>query len=213
MADTRLQDFIDAALKAGESRKDISAALTAAGWSAEQIKDGMRLFADVPFAVPVPRPRAQLSARDAFFYLMMFGALYVSAYQLGNLLFSFINLALPDALSQYEIPRAERTVRWATASLIIAFPLFLWVARLLGREVRQDPTRRNSAVRRWLTYLTLLIAAGVIVGDSITLLYNLLSGELTLRFVLKVIVVAAITGSIFGYYLKSARLDSEESRP
>ena len=210
MADTRLHDFIDAALMAGKSREDVSEALKAAGWSVEQINDGLEFFADVPFEVPVPRPRAQLSARDAFLYLMMFGALYVSAYQVGNLLFSFINLALPDPVNQFEIPRAERSVRWATASLIIAFPLFLWLARLLGREVRQDPTRRKSAVRRWLTYLTLLIAAGVIVGDSITLLYNLLSGELTLRFILKVVVVAAITGSIFGYYLKSARTDGEE---
>ena len=77
MADTRLRDFIDAAMRSGKSRDEISQALATAGWSREQISDGMRFFADVPFSVPVPRPRAQLSARDAFLYLLMFGTLYV----------------------------------------------------------------------------------------------------------------------------------------
>ena len=151
-------------------------------------------------------------ARDAFLYLLMFAVLYVSAFQLANLLFSLINLAFPNELNQFEGVRAASSIRWATASLIIAFPLFLWVARKLGRELRQDPNRRQSAVRRWLTYLTLLVAAGFIVGDLITLVYNLLSGELTVRFILKVLVVAAITGTIFGYYLGLARRDGEAAR-
>jgi hypothetical protein len=209
MADTRLNDFIDAALRAGKSRDDISQALAAAGWSQEQISDGLRFFADVPFPVPVPRPRAQLSARDAFLYLLMFGALYVSAYQLGSLLFAFINQAFPDPLVRFQTQSIGRAIRWATASLIIAFPLFVWISIKLGREVSADPTRRQSAVRRWLTYLTLLIAGGVIVGDSITLVYNLLSGDLTVRFILKVLVVAAITGATFGYFTQSIRKDSE----
>jgi hypothetical protein len=210
MADTRLHDFIDAALRAGKGRDEIGAALASAGWPSEQIQDGLALFADVPFAVPVPRPRAYLSARDAFLYLLMFGTLYVSAYQLGSLLFDFINLAFPDEINPFEAPAAERGIRWATASLIVAFPVFLGVSIKLGREIAADPTRRQSAVRRWLTYLTLLLAAGIIVGDSITLLYNLLSGDLTLRFVLKVAVVAAIAGILFGYYSRSARDDSKE---
>jgi hypothetical protein len=210
MADARLQEFIQAALQNGRGRDEISAALTAAGWTEDQIHDGLRLFAEVSFTVPVPRPRAQLSARDAFLYLLLFGTLYVCAYQLGSLLFSLINLGLPNPVNQYETAAAERSIRWATATLIVAFPVFLWVSLKLQREIAADPNRRHSAVRRWLTYITLLVAAGVIVGDSVTLVYNLLSGDLTLRFVLKVLVVAGITGTIFGYYLQSARGDSEE---
>jgi hypothetical protein len=211
MADARLNDFIDSALRAGKSRNEISDALINAGWSREQITDGLKFFADVPFAIPVPKPRAQLSARDAFLYLLMFGTLYISAYQFGNLLFAFINLALPDGLNAFVGQRAERTIRWATSSLIIAFPLSLWLHMKLQREVRSDPTRCQSAVRRWLTYLTLLIAAGVIVGDLITLLYNLLSGELSTRFILKVLVVAAIAGASFGYFLRLIQQDAMDS--
>jgi len=212
MAESRLNDFIEAALSAGKSRDEITSALTAAGWSPEQISDGMKSFADVPFAVPVPKPRAHLSAREAFLYLLMFGTLYVSAYRLGSLLFAFINLAFPDNVNPnalYVQQAAERSIRWATASLIIAFPVFLWLHVKLQREVTANPTLRQSAVRRWLTYLTLLVAAAVIVGDLITLIYNLLSGELSTRFILKVLVVAAIAGSGFGYFLHLVRVDNQ----
>ena len=210
MADTRLHDFIDSALRAGKTRQEITETLASAGWSPEQIADGLKFFADVDFPVPVPKPRAQLSARDAFLYLLMFGTLYACAIQLGNLLFDFINLAFPDELRPFEEERAERGIRWATASLIIAFPVFLWLHTKMQREVRLVPARRQSGVRRWLIYLTLLVAAGVIVGDSITLVYNLLSGELSTRFILKVLVVAAIAGSAFTYFLYLVRQDAEE---
>jgi len=211
MADTRLNEFVDAALRAGKSRDEIARTLEAAGWPAEQIDDALRQFADVDFPVPVPRPRAHLSARDAFVYLLLFGTLYVSAYQLGSLLFDFINLGFPEGYSVYQIAGFERGIRWGTASLIVAFPVFLWLASKLAREVAADATRRQSAIRRWLTYITLLIASGVIVGDTITLVYNLLSGDLTLRFILKVLVVAVITGAIFGYYLHAIRKDNQET--
>jgi hypothetical protein len=64
-------------------------------------------------------------------------------------------------------------------------------------------------VRKWLTYLTLLIAAGVIVGDFISLVFSMLSGELTLRFLLKTAVVAAIAGAGFGYFTWVTRVDDQ----
>jgi hypothetical protein len=209
MADSRLTQFVESALRAGAPRADVERALEEAKWSREQIAEGLAHYADVSFVVPVPRPRAQVSARDAFAYLLMFAMLYLSAYYLGNLLFQFIHSAYPDAANPYERTFIDANIRWATATLIIAFPVFLFMAARTARTIRSDPTHRNSAVRKWLTYLTLLVAAAVIVGDSITLVYNLLSGELTVRFVLKVLVVAAIAGSTFGYYTWSIRADDE----
>jgi hypothetical protein len=210
MADTRLRDFIEAALRAGKSRDEIAATLAAAGWSSEQTAHGLKGFADLPFVVPVPRPRAQLSAREAFFYLLLFATLYITAIQLNSMLFSFIELAFPAPGNDFEATRAGRSIRWATASLIVAFPVFLALSVKLRREIRIEPARRLSPVRRWLIYLTMLVAAGFIIGDAITLVYNLLNGDLTVRFVLKVLVVAAITGTIFGYFLQTTRRDKEE---
>lgn len=169
----------------------------------------MSRFANVDFVVPVPQPRPELSARDAFMYLLMFSALYLSAYQLANLFFQLINLAYPEPLSPFETPVARQRIRWATSTLIVAFPVFLFVASRISRDIAEEPARRNSAVRRWLTYLTLFVAAAVVIGDTIALVFNLLSGELTFRFVLKALVVAAIAGGVFGYYLWSIKADDE----
>lgn len=211
MADTNLSRFVQDALRAGASRADTESALAKAGWSNEQIRDALSAYAEVEFPVPVPRPRPQLSARDAFMYLVMFGMLYVSAFQLGNLLFQFINLGFPDPLDPLSGREGfvGRQIRGATSALLVAFPVFLFVASRIARRLARDPAQRMSAVRKWLTYLTLFVAACVIVGDLITLVNSVLSGELTVRFVLKALTVAAIAGSIFGYYLWSMRVDDK----
>jgi hypothetical protein len=70
--------------------------------------------------------------------------------------------------------------------------------------------KRLSAVRRWLTYLTLFVAVTVLVGDVITLVYKLLGGEFTVRFGLKVLVAAIIASAIFGYYLRDLSREERE---
>jgi len=98
-------------------------------------------------------------------------------------------------------------MRWSTASLVIAFPVFLLLSRQIAAAIARDPVKRLSPVRRWLTYLTLFLAATALIGDLTTLVYNALGGELTTRFVLKVATVGAIAGTIFGYYLRDVRQD------
>lgn len=207
MTDATLSSFVKEALSAGASPAETEQALLAAGWSRDQIDDALNAYAAVPFVIPVPLPRPHLSARDAFLYLVMFSMLYLSTYNLGLLLFQFINLALPDpAYPGYE-EAARASIRFATSTLIVAFPVFLYVATLLSRALRRDPAQRLSAVRRWLTYLTLAIAAGILVGDTIYLLNSLLSGELTLRVILKSLVVGGIAATVFSFYLTAMRGD------
>ena len=207
-----LEQFVHAALSRGESRQSVLAALAAAGWSPEQAADALDAYADVPFPVPVPRPRPYLSAREAFQYLVLFATLYISAYHVGSLLFDLVNRALPDpADPAWRATSAMSSMRWGVASLAVAFPVFLYVANLLGKELARSPSKRQSAVRRWLTYVTLFLAAGIVIGDLIALLYNVLGGELSTRFLLKVLVVGAIAGTIFAYYLTDLR--REEKTP
>ncbi|HZX80888.1 MAG TPA: DUF5671 domain-containing protein, partial [Lysobacter sp.] len=201
-----LELFVRDALLRGQSRAAIDAALVQAGWSPQQTRSVLDAYADVEFPVPVPRPRASLSAREAFAYLVMFATLYFGAWNLGSLLFDLINRTWPDpALNQYVFRSTDGSIRWAMAALIIAFPVFVFVARRVARDVALHPIKRLSAIRRWLTYITLFLAAAVLIGDTTTLVYNALGGELTLRFVLKVLVVATIAGGVFGYYLRDLR--------
>jgi hypothetical protein len=91
--------------------------------------------------------------------------------------------------------------------------VFLYVAAITNREIEREPARRASPVRRWLTYLTLFVSAGVLIADLVTMVYNVLGGELTTRFVLKVLVVGAIAGGVFWYYLTDLGVDEKEQAP
>ena len=80
---------------------------------------------------------------------------------------------------------------------------------MIAKQIHREPAQRLSAIRKWLTYLTLTIASCIIVGDLIYLLNSFLSGELTMRFVLKVLIVGSISGAIFFYYLSETRNDDK----
>lgn len=211
-SDDDLTDFVRDALARGLPRQRIEQALLQAGWDADLVRTALAAYADVEFPIPVPRPKAYVSAKEAFLYLVLFSTLYVSSYNLGRLVFSFIDRALPDpgqAGGMFE--QTSLAIRWSVSSLIIAFPVFLFTSRLLGKAMRRDPSKRASRVRKWLTYLTLFLAGSVLLGDLIALVNNFLGGELGARFVLKVLTVGVIAGAIFGYYLWDLR--SEEAEP
>lgn len=212
MADDRdLDTFVRDALGNGASRDEVSDVLTQAGWSAADVAAALGRFAAIDFPVPVPRPRPSLSARDAFQYLVLFGTLYVSAYNLGLLLYQLINMALPDpAWNEMQVSGMMDLMRWSIAALIVSTPIFLLTARANAAAVRRFPAMRSSPIRRWFTYLTLAIAAGILIGDSIAALYSLLSGELSLRFALKALTLGGISGAIFTYYLSDLRRDEVE---
>lgn len=54
------------------------------------------------------------------------------------------------------------------SSLIIAFPVFLYVSRLLAGAMRRDPAQRASRARKWLTCLTQEQGIGVASLDAET---------------------------------------------
>lgn len=206
-AEDELSSFVREALARGLTRPQIEEVLLKAGWEPEQVRGALAAFADLDFPVPVPRPKPYLSAREAFLYLVLFTTLYLSAYHLGSLLFQFVERALPDP-ADVDLHFREAT-RWSVSFLIIAFPVFLYTARTLARTAARDPGNRGSKVRKWLTYLTLFLAAGTLVGDCTALVFNLLSGELTLRFILKVLITGALAGGIFTHYLRDLRREEQ----
>lgn len=203
-----LAQFVREALVSGRSRQEISEALETAGWSKKERADALDAYADTEFVPPVPRPRPYVSAKDAFLYGLLFLMLGVSAVSLNNLFFALINLSFPGE-NPTIASREFNTIRWSVSTLIFSFPLFIWLTWLTARAVGKDIGKRRSAIRKTLTYLTLFVAALFVLGDLVTLVFYLLSGETTVRFLLKVLSVAFITGGIFGYYLKDVTADEK----
>ncbi len=202
-----LDGFLKQGLERGLPREQLEQVLRDAGWPPDQVRDALARYADIDFPIPVPRPKPYLIAREAFIYLVLFTTLYISAFNLGSLVFQFIDRAFPDPAIDpvVALERSREAIRWAISLLVVAFPVFVYVSWTNERAVQRDPARRLSKVRRWLTYLTLFVAAGILIGDVTGLVYTLLSGELTVRFVLKVLTIGVIAGSVFGYFTRDLR--------
>lgn len=195
-----INDFVRGALESGASKDEVRETLAGQGWPAEEISDALSEFGDqLAHGQVVPRRKPYLSAKEAFMYILMFVMLYISAFNFGTLSFELIDMWLPDALDTYR-SFSSGAVRFAVSSLVIAFPMYIWMAIKSRRAIQAEPAKRDSKIRKWLTNLTLLFTAMVLVGDSIALVNEFLSGELTLRFFLKIAVIGLIAGSIFGYY-------------
>lgn len=210
-ASDELLTFVYKALEKGASRDEIQTALLSAGWPKDEIDKALGAYAQLDFPIPVPRPRPYVSARDAFVYLVIFATLAISAYHFGSLVFQLINRAFPDALDGGREGYSLRAVRQAVAALIVAFPIYVTLSYRVNAAIRRDPTKRSSKIRKWLTYMTLFVAAAVLVGDLTAVIYNLLAGDLTVRFILKALTVVLVAGAVFGYYLWDLREDAERS--
>lgn len=145
------------------------------------------------------------SARDTFLYLLGLVTLVISTVSFGMLIYQYIDLKFPDIL-QYRYSSANyELIRTALASLVVVFPVFFWVSRVLHLDVVAHPEKRNISIRRWLLYFTVFVSSLVLIGDLITLIRSFLNGELTISFVLKVITIFFIAGATLFYYLSELR--------
>lgn len=151
--------------------------------------------------------------KDVFLQLLVIITLYASAVNFGVLLFQYINKYFPDPLADMYAysPGYYGPLRFALAALVVVFPVYVWLSWFLERELARVPEKRELRTRRWLLTFTLFAAALIIIGDLVTLVYRFLEGELTARFILKVLTVLAIAGTVFFYYLWNLRRDAHET--
>lgn len=150
--------------------------------------------------------------RDFFLYLFATVALYVSAVNVIALAWQYVNYFFPEPLSGRYYSGFSEPMRFAMATLIILFPAYVWVMRFVNRDIDRHPDKRELWIRRWLIYLTLFIASGVIIGDLVSLVYTFLGGDLAIRFFLKALSVLVVVGAIFWYYLFNLRRKPGEAK-
>src|SRR3990167_10485682 len=153
--------------------------------------------------------------RDVFLYLLSIVTLVASAVSFGILVFQYINVYFPDLINDYYYSASNfyGTIRQALATLIVIFPVYIWVSRFLKKDIEENPEKRELKIRKWLLYLTVFVAALVIIGDLVVLINTFLEGELTIRFVLKVMAIFFIAGSVFSnYYFELRELKAKPKK-
>ncbi len=146
--------------------------------------------------------KIKTSPKDFFIQLLSIVTLYASAISFITLIFQYINIFLPDILNDpYVFDRARGFGRGALATLLVIFPIYVWLNWYLNKDYIKNPEKLNLKIRKWLLYFTLFVAAIIIIVDLVVLVKSFLEGELTLRFILKVLTVGFVASSVFGYYL------------
>ena len=221
--DERLQRFVDHAREKGMDHATIRQLLVSAGWKDRDVGDvfctrDLELPIPTPATVSAVRARARPGsvwprrARDAFFHLITFGALFAWATSLILLFFTYINFAFPDPAwrtSSAQLVQTMSIVRAELAIVIVAFPLFLVLWHILLREARRDAEKARGAIRRWLGYLAIFVGALTLSGDIMTLIYFLLEGQLTVRFLLKAGLLFLIAGGLVLYLAFTLRSEAK----
>ena len=205
-SDAGLLEFIRAAKGHGVSDEFIVSLLSDRGWSERRVYAAFSSFYADSLGMPVPARSGHVeNARDAFYYLLNFITLSFWTVALGQVFYILIARAFPDATltAPYYAESLRDQIAWQIAVVIIAFPVFVFVHTVIQRELSKRPDLYDSGVRRWLTYLALVIAAIVVLTDGVWFISALLRGELTVRFILDSLVLLILGGGVFFYYLKT----------
>ena len=88
------------------------------------------------------KDKPKTTAKDFFLWLGAMVSLYVSAVSLITLVFQYVNYTFPDELQYYTDPYSG-AIRFAISSLIVLFPLFLYLMRKINRDMKEDPTKEG----------------------------------------------------------------------
>src|SRR5690606_10502158 len=103
--------------------------------------------------------KVKMSPKDFFLQLGSLIALYVGFATLVTLIFRIIDTRFPDALNYFPTP----SISWQVASLLVLTPVYLLLMWLISKTYLENSNKKNLGIRKWLTFLTLFISAGIVI--------------------------------------------------
>lgn len=192
-----LTRFVQDGLREGHSPAELQTAMAQAGWSSAQIDAALSCWTDAGLRLPVPRPRAHVSAREAMLYGLLFVALLSLCWNLVTLGFALIENWLGErSHGQY----GRYLPRWSIATLIVVAPLFLALYLHIEHAYRSDSGQNGSVIRRWFGAVTFLLSALTLLGAAISVIYGLLSGDLTAQFIANTVLVVTVASLVLLFF-------------
>ena len=131
--------------------------------------------------------------------------LYVSLTAIIWLAFGVINTLYPDAsFGYYQYESTQQGIRIGIAMLIVFFPVYILLTRLVN-NVRRKEEGMYMSLTKWLIYLSLIVAGLFLLGDLVTVILTYLNGEVSMRFILKALTIFIVIGGAFYYYIQDAK--------
>lgn len=153
--------------------------------------------------------QSKTTPKDFFLHLAATVFLYAAVIALINLAFEVANRALPDALQSFY---GVGSIVWPISMLIVLVPVTYVIEWLINRDIAKMPEKKDIWIRRWRIYLTLFLTAVSIIVDLIVLINTFLNGEITSRFIYKVLIIIIVSGVVFAYYLLAKSLDGGRAK-
>jgi hypothetical protein len=136
--------------------------------------------------------------RDVFTNLLTTISLYVSAAGAMLIISGLADYWFPD-LEYLGDPWTENA-RIGISMAVVAFPIFLYLTKLSRARVRSGETRPDSRLRQAFIYLSLFVASVIVLVDLMVVVHDLLSGDLTARFLMKATGLLVLAALVFRYY-------------
>lgn len=163
--------------------------------------------------------KSKVTPKFFFISLGVIVTLITSVVSFLILFFESLNKKFPDVLNSvyeygYNFYNFE-AIRASLATLIIFFPVFIFISYLWLKESRTDIGDKNLIIRKWMIYLILFLASLTIVIDLVTLVRYFISGEITSRFIYKVsgtLIVAFIIDFYYSLKMKNRNFNSTRSK-
>ncbi|PCI28992.1 hypothetical protein COB52_02975 [Candidatus Kaiserbacteria bacterium] len=147
----------------------------------------------------------KVTPKDFFLWAGAMFALYFSVGSFMALMFEYIDRLVGNSAVIGADPYSGG-MTFAIASLIVLFPVYIVLTRILQKDIRRDSDKKELWVRRWLIILTIFGAGVGLIIDLIVLINTFLGGEaLTAAFLLKILTVFVLFGGVFYYYIQDVR--------
>lgn len=148
----------------------------------------------------VVAPKSVNVAKFVFLYLVHLISLVFTAISFAMIIFQAINKFIKDPVTLYSANFQSDAIKFGVAALLVFSPIYYVVSKYLYQAIFNGEVKRDSAIRRWLTYLILFVSFLIFAGYLVALVISFLNGELTLKFALKIFSVLIIAATVFNFY-------------
>lgn len=138
-------------------------------------------------------------AKEFFLYLLSGAMFFIGLIALIAIGFAFIEYFIPDPTAYYSALSTYGTIHMSIAMLVVIFPVYLIIQRTLIKESGLDPQIKDLRVRKWSLWFIFFLSATTLIIDGIVIIYNFLTGDLTLQFGLKLALVASTASFALTY--------------